>query len=271
MPRVASRIAGRHRFALCCALLAGCSTTDPGPVPAPSDATPVRDRAPVAFGDAGAMDAMGDRPSTPDGDPLDAQPHDALPPKPDAPQVPCTLTEGSATKWTSGCVPLPDKPCTPSLTDDAQTRQDGQTALRWRCDGCGFDSWIAYAAPTAGWNLAGYDYLQLWFRTVLDEAPHSWQSGVYGHPPWIILRDRGGRTKRIGPDVPGALLDGSVGKWLLVSVPLGVATGWKSATDTGFSSDDVTSLEIHVDPWGAGFTLWLDGATFGPGVFSGCR
>lgn len=256
---------------ICCAALGACTSAEV-PTDTPVDAQPVGDQPTMPFRDAGA----GDRFAPPDARVEDAAHYDVVAPdgpRPDAPPpAPCTLTEGSAAKWTTGCM-ANDMPCTPSLSDDVQTRVDGQSALRWRCAGCGFDSWISYAAPASGWDLTSYGYLQLWFQTALDDSPYAWQGAVYGEPPWIILRDRGGRSKRVEPATSGspALLDGSVSKWLLVSVPLGASTEWQSVTDPGFTPGDVTALEIHVDPWGAGFTLWLDGAVFGPGVFSGCR
>ncbi|MCC6747870.1 MAG: hypothetical protein IT371_09450 [Deltaproteobacteria bacterium] len=205
-----------------------------------------------------------------DSRPADSRRPDARPPDarlPDAAPKPCELTEGSAARWLGSCTGPTG--CSTAFSDDPGTVKVGTSSLRFACTQCGFDNTARLAAPAGGWNLKSYAYATFWARS---QVPSSlgWQNGANGNNPWLVLRDAAGNSRRSEPADGTFDFNTSRTQWVQLQLPLAPAANYK-VTDAGaFDLSRVVSLELHVDPWDFGFTLWLDGLAFGPGVFSQC-
>jgi len=141
----------------------------------------------------------------------------------------------------------------------------GSNSLEFVTDG-GFDTSVRYpGAGLAQWDLTGAQFLNLSLFAVNTNI--GFQSGS----PWIRLMDAGGNYFQyqffVG-DGPADILNDAIGRWQSYSIPLDASSaetnGWRR---TAFGAPDLTriqSLEIHMDTWGYGFSVWLDSVGFGP-------
>jgi hypothetical protein len=233
----------------------------------------------------------------PDAKKPDAKKPDTRPPdakKPDAKKPdsfvasPCELTEGNASAWSAGCnLASSDLSnvhscasccglCTASVVNDSKqgsSYPSGTQTIKFVCNDCGSDSYARVTHPAAGWNLTGMSTLSFHIRTNTDSAS-GWQDDVCGKNPWILLRDASNKRRLI--ERMGATPDPNTSRtqWIKVEANLSSPGAiWNVLNlDGSFSLSTVKSIEIHMDPWGAGFTAWIDGLTFFAGgtQFTGC-
>ena len=150
-------------------------------------------------------------------------------------------------------------------TNDAQRVLVGTNSLKFVTDG-GFDTYAHYpGAGLALWDLTAAQTLHVSFYA---ENPNG---GFQSGSPWIRLKDPDGNYFQyqyyIG-DGPADILNDAIGQWQSYVIPLDASDtetdGWRRTT---FGTPDLArmaSLEIHIDTWGYGFTVWLDGVSFEP-------
>lgn len=177
---------------------------------------------------------------------------------------PAELSEASAGNWLAWADG--SSPGATYTTNDFQFFHTGTNSLKFVTDG-GFDTYVRYpGSGLAQWDLTLAQFLKLSLFAV-NNNDGAFQSGS----PWIRLQDADGNYFQyqyfIG-DWPLDILNDAIGQWQSYSIPLDASpaetNGWRR---TVFGSPDITriqSLEIHMDTWGYGFTVWLDGVSFEP-------
>lgn len=179
----------------------------------------------------------------------------------------CDLDEKAPAGWTAGCVPE-KQPCVPTIIADQTLVMSGSQAAKFRCEFCGYDSWAVISpSPAQAWDLSQQSHLRFFARSELDNPPFAWQDGPAGKTPWVQLKDTAGGTLRIEWQGSGDMFNGTVKAWVLIEVPLllpAPSNVWKAVASAGFNAARVASVEIHVDCWDYGFTLWLDRVGFYP-------
>ena len=164
---------------------------------------------------------------------------------------PADMTETNASDWgwyaDDGTV---------ALSDDPASRTDGTTSLKAVVTG-GFDTALVYprnGGVLASWDLSGATEIRGRFRAT-NSNKFGFQEG-----PWFRLRCADGWYDYRCCTA----LNGALGQWIDVSVPLAGSSTWIRTSSGAPSLADVRGLEIHADTWGYGFTLWADGVHFFP-------
>lgn len=120
-------------------------------------------------------------------------------------------------------------------------------------------------------TMAAFDFsLQLTFEPPLDlrtttdlaftmRGTNTNMNGWQGAVPVVVLSDGAGARRSLTPSTTMNIsVDGLT--WSPFRVPLGGSARWVAAGTIDLSA--VTQLELHVDTWGSGFTLDLDGVRF---------
>lgn len=167
---------------------------------------------------------------------------------------PLDLTEGNASSWYAWAA---DGVLT--LSDDAFA-QVGNYALKYHATG-GFDNSALYPADRiASWDLGAVQNILM--RAYAVNPNFGFQDGS----PWIILRSPGGYLElRSTSDA----MNQAMGQWREFVIPLAGSSQWARTVHGTFDPEQVQSIEVHIDTWGAGFTAWLDGLRFDPPVCPG--
>lgn len=163
---------------------------------------------------------------------------------------PMELTELNADKW-AGWV----ENGTFTLTDDTTKKLIGGGSIRFETTG-GFDNYVRYPGKQlALWDLSAVQQIEVSF---FAENPNfSFQNAS----PWIYLRSPQGHYE-YHPTTD--LLNQAIGQWKSFTIPIGGNSTWPRTTFGSPSLETVSSIEIHADTWGAGFTMWVDGLRFSP-------
>jgi len=141
-----------------------------------------------------------------------------------------------------------------AIADDPVRVRAGAGSIRVETTG-GFDNYARYPGGLlAEWDLTGVTTLRL---SVFAENPN----GAFQEGPRVRILTHDGHVEFSPAGTP---LNGAIGAWADLSVPLAGGAGW---TRTVLGSGDLSrarGVQIHADTWGAGFTLWLDGVGFDP-------
>lgn len=167
---------------------------------------------------------------------------------------PLELTEGNAASWRAwaadGVLTLSDDPFA----------QVGSFSLKYHATG-GFDNSALYPADRiASWNLGAVQNMHL--RAYAINPNFAFQDGS----PWVILRSNGGYLElRSTNDA----MNQAMGQWRQFVIPMAGSSQWARTMHGAFNVEQVQSIEIHIDTWGAGFTVYLDGLRFDPPVCAG--
>jgi nitrous oxidase accessory protein NosD len=122
----------------------------------------------------------------------------------------------------------------------------------------GYDVNIHRWSPDSGrtiWNLAGSTALSFWLR-----AENS-NDGLFQEFSISLGNDAGGTIVYSGP--VGTLNQG-IGTWKEFVVPLGGSSLWSRTNNGHVSLDSIAYVEIHLDTWGGGFVVRVDGLTLEP-------
>ncbi len=176
------------------------------------------------------------------------------------------LTELNAADWSAYADG--SNPQNTYVQDDPSYKQVGQASLKFVTDG-GFDAWVKYPRSfIAQWDVSSATHLNMRVRAQNTNSPQ-FQNGS----PWIRLytsdTDYFQYQYYTGGN-PVDLLNNALTTWRTYQVPLNaggdVQNGWRRTSVGSPSLTTVSSIEIHADTWGGGFTLWLDGVGFSPSI-----
>lgn len=167
---------------------------------------------------------------------------------------PIELTEGNAASWDAWAA---DGVLT--LSDDVFA-QVGNFSLKYDATG-GFDNSALYPADRiASWDLGAVQNIRL--RAFAVNPNFGFQDGS----PWVILRSSDGYMElRSTNDA----MNQAMGQWREFVIPMAGNLEWARTMHGSFDLENVQSIELHVDTWGAGFTVWFDGLRFDPPVCAG--
>lgn len=178
---------------------------------------------------------------------------------------PPDMTEFNAADWVAWAAG--SSPNGTFVVDDATPglHPVGGASIKFVTDG-GFDTAVRYPGTfTAHWDLSGANTLNVYLRTA--NANLAFQGGS----PWIRLGDNDNNYFEYRYYVNGGpfdLLNETRDQWRSYSIPLDApanpGTGWGRQIVGTPSMDDIRSVEIHADTWGAGFVMWIDGLSFDP-------
>jgi hypothetical protein len=140
------------------------------------------------------------------------------------------------------------------VSDDTKVRRAGQASIRVDTT-AGFDTYVRYPGDRqAQWDLTGVQSLRAWFRA---QNSNSFQNAS----PWVRLHGRNGFIE-LHPTFD--ILNQAIGQWQEFVIPLAGDAVWVHSEQGDVSLQEISSVEIHADTWGAGFTLWIDGVRFDP-------
>jgi parallel beta-helix repeat protein len=138
---------------------------------------------------------------------------------------------------------------------DSVNVKSGRSALRITTES-GFDVMIQYwpeGNEIGSWDLSSTQYLTVWFKAA-NIHPFQAQSIRLGN-------ESGGYFSY---DAPSTILSSAVGAWKQFTVPLTGDATWQRTTHGAVSLTNISYVQIHADTWDSGFTLWIDGLSFGP-------
>lgn len=170
-------------------------------------------------------------------------------------EPPLDMAELNADQWTGWA-----QDGTITLSDDTQRRQVGQGSVRIHATG-GFDNYARYPGDhLARWNLAGAQALHIWCYA--ENPNFSFQE----RSPWFRLRSRDGY---IDLKPYWDVLNDAMGNWVEFIVPLAGDATWERIEHGIPDLTKIQGLDMHVDTWGAGFDVWIDGVHFDPQPASG--
>jgi protocatechuate 3,4-dioxygenase beta subunit len=159
------------------------------------------------------------------------------------------LTEGGASSW--GMFASDGKAAT--VANDSTRFAVGSQSLRFDT-ASGYDTGVKYpASGSLHWDLSGKTGLVFWAYAVNANSPT-----FQGNQPVVVLNSPAGTFRYTPQTEAGMFLD----SWHLYQIPIGGSAAWLRTTTGTPTISDVTSLEIHQDTWGAGFTIWYDGVEF---------
>jgi hypothetical protein len=171
---------------------------------------------------------------------------------------PADLAEQNASTWVAWA-----DGATATVTDDPTRKVAGQAALAFQTTGA-FDTSVRYSVGTGRWDLTGFDHLHVAFF-----AENSNDYGFQNGSPWIRLIDSAGnyfQYQYYQGGNPFDVLNDAIGSWQAYDIPLvasgTTADGWRRTASGTPDLSRISTLEIHADTWGAGFSLWIDDLGF---------
>jgi hypothetical protein len=143
-----------------------------------------------------------------------------------------------------------------TLSDDTTRRVAGQGSVRADATG-GFDNYLRYPGDRlARWDLSRANSLRAWFYAENANNPQ-----FQGGSPWVRLHGPAGYIE-LHPTFD--ILNEAIGQWREFVIPLAGDDVWERSESGAVSLEEINSVEIHADTWGAGFSMWLDGVRFDP-------
>jgi outer membrane protein assembly factor BamB len=170
-------------------------------------------------------------------------------------EPPLDMAELNADQWSAWAQ---DGTITPS--DDTDRVQVGQGSVRVHATG-GFDNYARYPGNhLTRWNLSDTQSLHIWCYA---ENPNG---GFQERSPWFRLRSRDGY---IDLKPYWDILNDAMGNWLEFIIPLAGDATWERIEHGTPDLTRIQGLDMHVDTWGAGFDVWIDGVHFDPQPASG--
>lgn len=187
----------------------------------------------------------------------------------------CELTESNAASWAYApcdtlCASLSSS-CSASLANETARVMSGSASIKFSCDSCGFENVVLREHPSSSWNLSAFDtfFFYAWseYSGSSPKPWTGWQDDTCNPNPWLYLVDTNGRRRLVvrahTGGVNSSYFNGSKGRWMIVQGPIAASTAdWTISSEAGFDLSQVKRIELHMDPWDYGFTLWLDGFTF---------
>lgn len=169
---------------------------------------------------------------------------------------PDDMAENNAVNWKAWA-----DGATYTVENDEVDRTTGDASIKGVTTG-GFDTMLAYPKGlVARWNLAQTTSLHF------DVLAFNENFAFQGNSPWIVLRSANGGSIRYEPTYDR--LNEALDNWRHVEIPLAGNAEWVRSTIGNPDIGAISSLEIHADTWGYGFTLWVDGVGFDPRACAG--
>ncbi len=142
-----------------------------------------------------------------------------------------------------------------TLFDEMHFQQQGEGSIRIVATG-GFDNYVRYPGDQlAIWDLSDVEYIHFWCYAVNPNG--SFQCGS----PWLHLGNQDGFFEW---HPTWDILNQAIGQWVEYVIPIDGDATWQRSTFGTPTLSEINYFELHADTWGAGFTLWLDGARFDP-------
>jgi hypothetical protein len=168
--------------------------------------------------------------------------------------LPPDLTESSASGWSAASSDAASN----VVTFDANRKLFGQNSVKLETTS-GFDVWLRYPKDKlARWDLTQKDSLRIWFYAE-NPSPYGFQN----NSPWIRLYNgkcAGGYVEYRVPH--NEVLNDARNRWKYFAIPLSGNATWQRTGVGNVSLQEINYLEIHLDTWDYGFTLWMDGLSF---------
>jgi len=162
-------------------------------------------------------------------------------------EPPADMAELNAASWEAW-----SEDGTATASDDTELRMVGEGSVRLTTDG-GFDTCLRYPGDRlARWNLSHRIAIHLWCYA---QNEHGFQN----FSPWIQLHGPDGCIEYHPND---ELLNGAIGQWIELVVPMEGDAVWSRTEVGNVSLSDIRGIEIHADTWDYGFSLWVDGVGF---------
>jgi len=138
---------------------------------------------------------------------------------------------------------------------DSANVKSGAAALKVTTES-GYDVMIQYwpgGNEIGSWNLSAAQYLTVWFKAS-NVHPFQYNSICLGN-------ESGGYFSY---DAQASILSSAVGAWKQFTIPLAGDATWQRTSHGTVSLANISYVQIHADTWDSGFTLWIDGLSFGP-------
>jgi hypothetical protein len=154
------------------------------------------------------------------------------------------LTEGNAAQWQTFAS---DNAAT-SVSNDTTHVREGAESLKFDTQSGG-DTGIRLPSGADTWDLSTYTVVDLWAYGD-NNTPYTWQ----GNFPVVTLTSAAG-SRQIVPNKQMM----SNHAWGSIHVPLAGDSVWQVADQGTFDVGNVTSVEIHLDTWDYGFSVYFDG------------
>ncbi len=163
------------------------------------------------------------------------------------------LTDTAAAMWSWGL----EGSGTTVISNDTSRKLVGVDSLKYDTQGC-FDTWLwTPVARNANWDLT--NKIALRFKVYAENSsPYLFQN----RSPWIRLGTGPGTSRYYQYQTNSDILDGAVGQWIELTIPLAGDATWQRTTVGSPSLGDIDYIEIHADTWDCGFILWFDGMEF---------
>jgi hypothetical protein len=141
------------------------------------------------------------------------------------------------------------------LFDDQIRMRVGDASIRIEGTG-GYDNYVRYPGDTlARWNLSSVETVRfsLYGENANQGGFQNWSVRLGNHQDgwfqWTASSDR---------------LNDALNQWVDYQIPVGGNETWQVGSFGNPDLADMNYLQINVDTWGAGFTLWMDGVGFDP-------
>jgi hypothetical protein len=161
------------------------------------------------------------------------------------------LTELNAVNWTGWAQYVPTGL---DLYDDTYVKQVGAASLKVVSTGYS-DNGLRYPAGIiADWDLSHVETIHFWARASA--------TGFQNYSPWLRLGNLDDGYYQYTPT--SNPLTAAIGQWVEFEVPIAGDATWTRTVGGNPSLSSISYIELHADPQGTGFTLWLDGLCFYP-------
>ena len=166
---------------------------------------------------------------------------------------PAELTEENAANWiaealTGGLWTM--------VEDDYSLKRIGKASIKLVTESCHYVS-VRYPGLTMGrWDLSGKSYFTISFYA---DNPNI---GFRANSPWIRL----GNLKTEGYiqyQADWDVLNDCRGQWRNYRIPLAGDDIWNRTMVGAVDLSEIHYIEIQAATWDCGFTLWIDGLSFG--------
>lgn len=160
-------------------------------------------------------------------------------------------TKDPLTQW--GCSAVNG---TCNVSDETQTKLSSGKSIKYTTDS-GYDTQTTFSTTSGSLNLGNQKYFVFSVYAVNTNDQPIFEV----NSPIVYLRDKSGNSIKYQPG--SSVLDTAVGKWQQYIIPLDSGDNiWQKTVSGNLSLNDVTTIEIHSDTWGYGFTLYFDNLGF---------
>jgi hypothetical protein len=162
--------------------------------------------------------------------------------------LPGDWSEGSSSNWAAYAVDS----ATTTVSSDTTRVKVGANSIKM-ITASGYETVLKYPATgVLDWGVSGATHLSFWLYA--ENANGAFQ----GPQPTVVFRSGAGSLTYTPI---GTLM--TIGAWRLYQIALDGSSLWTRTDENGATLAVVDAIEWHFDTWGTGFTIYLDGFTFG--------